>query len=88
MKGKRFTEEQIFKILKRVESGEKVRQVCRKAGVHEQTYYRWKSKYGGMEISDLKRMKVIEDENRCLKRLVAEQALDIQALRYVNEKKW
>lgn len=85
---KRFTEEQITKALKRWEAGEKPKDLCRELSVHEQTLYNWKSKFGGMEISEAKRLKELEQENNRLKRLVADQALDIQILKEVNSKKW
>jgi len=85
---KRFTEEQIIRILKEVESGRKVKDVCRDESITEQTYYRWKSKFGGMDISDAKRLKALEEENRKLKRLVADQALDNIALKDALGKKW
>lgn len=88
MKRSRFTEEQIIATLKQVEAGTKVQDVVRKLGVTEQTYYRWKAKYGGMEASDAKKLRALEDENRRLKQMVAEQALDIQGLRAVVAKKW
>jgi len=85
---KRFTEEQIIKILKEAEAGKKVKGICRSESISEQTFYRWKSKYGGMELSDAKRLKALEEENRKLKRLVAEQALDNIALKDALSKKW
>ena len=88
MKRKRHTEEQIIKILKEAEAGLPIAEIVRKHGISEQTFYRWKSKYGGMEISEAKRLKELEEENRRLKRLVADQALDIQMLKDVNSKKW
>jgi putative transposase len=84
----KFTEERIIASLKRVEAGEKTADVCRELGVTETTFYRWKSKYGGLEVSDAKRLKQLEDENRRLKQMVAEQALDMQALKAVLAKKW
>ena len=72
MKKSRFTETQIVKILKEVETGRLVKDVCREYGVSEATYYNWKSKYGGMEASDIKRLKELEDENRRLKQMYAE----------------
>jgi len=63
-------------------------ELCRQHGISEQTYYRWKAKYGGMELSELQRLKQVEDENRRLKHIVAEQTLDIQALKAVVAKKW
>lgn len=88
MRKKRFAEEQIIKVIKEQESGVKVAEVCRKYGVSEQTFYRWKSKYGGMSVNEAKRLKVLEDENRRLKQMVAEQALDIQGLKAALEKKY
>jgi putative transposase len=88
MKRKRFTEEQIIGVLKEGEGGMATPELCRKHGISEGTYYRWKSKYGGMEVSDAKKLKSLEEENRRLKRLVADQALDIQILKDVNAKKW
>ncbi len=88
MKRKRYSEEQIIKILKEAEGGLPVEEVVRKYGVSEQTVYRWKSKYGGLEINELKRLKQLEEENRRLKKLVAEQALDIQMLKEVTSKNW
>lgn len=88
MRGKRFSEEQIIGILKEWEGGLQLGDLSRKHGVCENTLYRWKSKYGGMELSEAKRLKALEEENRRLKRLVAEQALDIQILKDVNSKNW
>jgi len=88
MKRKRFSEEQIIGILKEAESGLPIAELIRKHAISEQTYYRWKSKFGGMELSDAKRLKQLEDENRRLKRLVADQALDIQILKDVNTGKY
>ena len=88
MKGKRFREEQIIAILKEAEAGLAVAELVRKHAISEQTYYRWKSKFGGMELSDTKRLKQLEDENRRLKKLVAEQALDIQILKEVASGKY
>jgi len=85
---KRFTEEQIIRILQEAETGMKVMELCRKHGISDATYYNWKAKYGGMTVSDAKKLKVYEDENRRLKGIVADQALDIQALRAVVEKKF
>lgn len=84
----KFSEEAIITALRRVEAGEKTADVCRQLGVTETTFYRWKSKYGGMEVSDAKRLKQLEDENRRLKQMVADQALDLQALKLVLSKKW
>ena len=86
MKGKRHTEEQIIAVLKESEAGMKTPDVCRKHGISEATFYKWKSKFGGMEVSDAKRLRAFEDENRRLKQIVADQALDIQALKAINAK--
>ena len=88
MKRKRFTEEQIIQILQEAESGLSVTDVCRKHNCSEQSFYRWKAKYGGMEVSEAKRLKELERENAELKRMVADQALDIRMLKDVNSKKW
>lgn len=83
----RFSEEQIIRILGRVEAGELVRDVCREIGVAENTYYRWKAKFGGMSASDARRLKELEVENRRLKTAVAELTLDKQALKDVLSRK-
>jgi putative transposase len=88
MKKSRYKEEQIIAVLREVDAGAKLQDVVRRLGVSEQTYYRWKAKYGGMEVSDAKKLKALEDENRRLKQMVADQALDIQALKAVVAKKW
>jgi len=88
MKRKRFSETQIIAILKEGDGGVRVPDLARKHGVCENTLYRWKSKYGGMEVSDAKRLKALEEENRKLKRIVADQALDIVMLKDVNSKNW
>jgi putative transposase len=85
---KRFTEEQIVRILTEAEAGMAVKDVCRKHNVSEQSFYRWKAKYGGMDVSEVKRLKELERENTELKKIVAEQALDIRALKDINAKKW
>jgi putative transposase len=84
----KFTEEQIIKVLKEVEAGAKLQDIVRRLGITETTFYRWKSKYGGLEVSDAKRLKALEDENRRLKTMVADQALDIQGLKHLLGKKW
>ena len=88
MKRKRFSEEQIIGILKQAEGGLPVPELIRQHGISEGTYYRWKSKYGGLELNEAKRLKQLEDENRRLKRLVADQALDIQILKEVASGKY
>jgi len=88
MKQKRFTEEQIIKALKEVDGGAEVRDVCRRLGVSEQSFYRWRRKYGGLEVSEAKRLRELETENGRLKRMVADLMLDNQILRDVNSKKW
>lgn len=88
MKRKRFTEQQIHGILKEVESGVALPDVSRKHGIHPNSIHRWRAKYGGMELSDLKKLKALEDENARLKKLVADQALNIQGLQAVLQKKW
>jgi len=87
MKRSRFSESQIVSILKQVEGGRTVKEVCREHGMSDATYYNWKSKYGGMEASDIKRMKEIEDENRRLKNMYADLSLENRALKDIIEKK-
>ena len=88
MKQSKFTVEQIIRILKENEAGVKVADLCRKYGFSDATYYNWKAKYGGMEVSDARRLKQLEDENNRLKKLVAELTLDKQALEHIVSKKW
>ncbi len=83
---RRFTEEQIIGILKEAEAGVKVKDLCREHNVTEQTYYRWKSKYGGMSVSEIRRLKELESENQRLKKLVAEKELHIDALKDIVKK--
>lgn len=83
---KRFTEEQNIKVLKEAKLGAKVADVCRKYGVSQTTYYKWHAKYSGLEVNDLRRLKQLEDENRRLKNIVADQALNIQVLDSVIKK--
>jgi putative transposase len=83
MRKSRFSEAQIIGILKEVEGGAKVADVCRTHGISQPTYNRWKAKYGGMEVSEAQRLKALEDENRRLKQLVADLSLDNQALKIV-----
>ena len=84
---KRFTEEQIVRILQEAEGGMSTRDVCRKHSIAEQTFYRWKSKYGGMDVNEARRLRQLEEENRQLKHVVAELTLDVRALRGVLAKK-
>ena len=88
MRKSRFSEEQIVKILTLHENGLKVAEICRQHGISEQTYYRWKSKYGGMEVSEVKRLKELEAENRRLKKMYAEEKLKAEIAKEVIEKKW
>lgn len=88
MKRARFTEEQIIGVLKEHEAGAKTANLARKHGVSEATLYNWKSKYGGMDVSEAKRLKALEDENARLKKLLAEAMLDTAALRELLGKKW
>jgi len=84
----RFSEEQIIAILKESEAGVETGELCRRHGITRGCYYRWKSKFGGMEVSEAKRLRQLEEENRQLKHIVAEQAVDIRALKAVVTKKW
>jgi putative transposase len=88
MKGKRYSEEQILVLLKEVDGGKAIAEVCREHGVSEPTIYRWRTKYGGLEDSELRRLRELETENRRLRSVVADQALDIAALKEVVSKKW
>jgi putative transposase len=88
MKPSRFTEEQIIGILREQESGAKTSDVCRKHGISSATFYKWKAKYGGLEVSDARRLKALEDENRRLKKLLAEAELDKAMLKEIASKKW
>ena len=86
MPRKRYTEEQIIGVLKQAETGVKTADLCREHGISNPTLYKWKAKFGGMEVSDARKLRHLEDENQKLKRIVANQALDIEALKAVNSK--
>ena len=88
MKRKRFTEEQIIAVLKEHELGAKTADLCRKHGISEATFYNWKSKFGGMDVSEARRLKGLEAENAKLKRLLADAMLDNAALKDLLSKKW
>lgn len=88
MKKSRYTEEQIIAAIRSQEAGEKTAEVCRRLGIHTHTFHRWKAKYGGMNVSEAKRLRELEDENRRLKHIVADLTLDNRALKDVLSKKW
>jgi putative transposase len=88
MRKSRFSEEQIINILKSVESGQRVTDACRTHCISEQTYHRWKAKYGGLDVNEARRLKALEDENRRLKAAVADLTLDNRMLKDVLAKKW
>lgn len=88
MKRKRYTEEQIIGMLREHESGVETAEVCRRYGISGATFYKWKAKYGGLEVSEARRLKTLEDENRRLKKLLAEAMLDNAMLKDVASKKW
>jgi putative transposase len=88
MKRARFTEEQIIGILKAAEAAGNIRSVCTEHNITEQTFYRWRRKYGGMEVSEAKKLRDLERENSELKKIVADLTLDVRMLRDLNSKKW
>jgi putative transposase len=88
MKRARFAEEQIIGILKAAEAAGNIREVCREQNITEQTFYRWRRKYGGMEVSEAKKLRALEQENTELKKMVAELSLDHRLLKELNSKKW
>lgn len=88
MKRKLHSEEQIITVLNEVQAGAKVDDVCRRHGISQPTYYKWKQKFGGMGVSDAKRLRLLEEENRKLKKLVADQALDAMILKELLSKKY
>lgn len=88
MKPRRFTEEQIIGILKQAQAGMKIVDPCRTHGISDATFYNWRTKYGGMEVSDAKRLKVLEDENKKLKQMLADTMLENRAIKDVLSKKW
>lgn len=88
MKGKRFTEEQMIGIIKELDAGVPLKDVCRKHAVSDGTIYKWKAKLGGMQVSDARRLRTIEEENRKLKRVVADLVLDNVVLKDLVSKKW
>ena len=88
MKRSRFSDEQIIAIVKEQEAGVATAEVCRRHGISSATFYKWKAKYGGLEVSEAKRLRSLEDENAKLKRLLAEAMLDIAVLKDISSKKW
>ena len=88
MRKSQFSEEQIVGILKLVDAGQKIGEVCRQQGISDATYYRWKAQYGGLGVSELRRLRQLEEENRKLKQIVADLTLDNRALKDIASKNW
>ena len=88
MRKSRFSEEQIIGLLKRVEMGQSLTDVCREYGISDATYYRWKAQYGGLEVNQLRRLRQLEEENRKLKQVVADLTLDNRALKDIATRNW
>jgi putative transposase len=88
MRGSRFKEEQIIAILREQEAGAATADICRKHGISSATFYKWKAKYGGLDVSDARRLKALEDENARLKKIVADLTLDNVMLKDIASKKW
>lgn len=88
MRKSEWTEEQIIGLLQEAEAGTAVAEICRRVGLSKETFYRWRKKYGGLQVSDARRLRQLEEENRALKRVVADQALNLQVLKDVVGKTW
>ena len=88
MKKTRFSEEQIIRVLKEADGGQTIKEVCRRHGISPATFSNWRSKFGGMEVSDIRKLKALQDENNRLKRSVADLTLDNTILKDINSKKW
>lgn len=88
MRKSKWTEEQIIGLLQQAEAGTPVTEICRREGLSKETFYRWRKKYGGLQVPDAKRLRQLEEENRALKRVVADQALNLQVLKDVLGKAW